>query len=695
SGPTWLFDIDSLTRTMNYQLVTARNQTNPSTRFQDKFTTEKAGEKIDQQYVLFPMWASGFINPQNNDRDAGFDGKEPDINTKKPEFEVNDSSSSSAQSRKQDDKTKKKAKGKSHVESFIGYKDLSTEFEDCSDNNINEVNAAELKDITYSDDKDDVGAEDDFNNLETSITEEPKKKVWVLVDLPHRKRAIGTKWVFRNKKNKRGIVIKNKARLVAQRHIQEEGINYEEVFAPLARIEAIILFLAYATFMGFMVYQMDVKSAFLYGTIEEEVYVCQPLEKPLLKDPDGEDIDVHTYSDSPILRVNTPRSDEDRLELIELTVFLLPTVEKSGIEVHAVDLQVSAVRHNLLLFSLTKWYCSLSAVRLQVLVNMKKVVATEATIREALRLDDAEGVDCLPNEEISVELARMGYEKPYTKLTFYKAFFSSQKVPVVDYEIIEMNNKHYYKIIRANDHTNKVLSMQEDEIEPAEVQEVVDVVTTAKLITEVVTTASETVTATGTIITIAEAQVPAATFSAAPARVAAAPSRRRKRVDKGKGILVEELKPLKKKQLIEQDEQYARELHAELYKDIYLDEAIDHIKRKAKEDPVVKRYQVLKRKPQTEAQAIKNIMMYLKNVASLKIEDLEALWSLVKERFSTTKPKNFSDDFLLVTLRAMFKKPNIHAQIWKNQRTVHGPAKVKGWKLLESCGVQIITFTST
>nr|GFD16337.1 hypothetical protein [Tanacetum cinerariifolium] len=64
--------------------------------------------------------------------------------------------------------------------------------------------------------------------------------------------------------------------------------------------------------------------------------------------------------------------------------------------------------------------------RLQVLVNMKKVVATEATIREALRLDDAEGVDCLPNEEISVELARMGYEKPYTKLTFYKAFFSSQ-----------------------------------------------------------------------------------------------------------------------------------------------------------------------------------------------------------------------------------------------------------------------------
>nr|GFC19122.1 copia protein [Tanacetum cinerariifolium] len=98
----------------------------------------------------------------------------------------------------------------------------------------------------------------------------------VLVDLPYRKRAIGTKWVYRNKKDKRGIVVRNKARLVAQGHTQKEGIDYEEVFAPVARIEAIRLFLAYASFMGIPVYQMDVKSAFLYGTIEEEVYVCQP-----------------------------------------------------------------------------------------------------------------------------------------------------------------------------------------------------------------------------------------------------------------------------------------------------------------------------------------------------------------------------------------------------------------------------------
>nr|GEZ44830.1 hypothetical protein [Tanacetum cinerariifolium] len=380
NSPTWLFDIDSLTRTMNYQLVTAGNQSNPNAGFQDEFDGEKAGEEVNQQYMLFPVWSSGSSNPQNKDGDAAFDGKEHDVDTKKPESAVNVSPSSSAQSGKQDDKTKKKAKGKSSNESFIENRDLSTEFEDYSDNSSNDVNAAgsivptagqnssnstnpfsaagpsnttaslthgkssfkdasqlydnpdmqEMEDITYFD-HENVGEEADFNNLETSITvspipttrthkdhpisqiisdlssttqtrsmsrvikdqvglsqifnddfhtymfacflsqEEPKR---ILVDLPHRKRASGTKWVYRNKKDERGIVVRNNARLVAQGHTQKEGIDYEEVFAPVARIEAIRLFLAYASFMGFLVYQMDVKSAFLYGTIKEEVYVC-------------------------------------------------------------------------------------------------------------------------------------------------------------------------------------------------------------------------------------------------------------------------------------------------------------------------------------------------------------------------------------------------------------------------------------
>ncbi|GKB49389.1 putative ribonuclease H-like domain-containing protein, partial [Tanacetum coccineum] len=102
------------------------------------------------------------------------------------------------------------------------------------------------------------------------------QKVWILVDLPNGKKAIGTKWVYRNKKDKRGFVVRNKARLVSKGHRQEEGIDYDEVFAPVARIKAIRIFLAFASYMGFIVYQMDVKIAFLYGKIDEEVYVSQP-----------------------------------------------------------------------------------------------------------------------------------------------------------------------------------------------------------------------------------------------------------------------------------------------------------------------------------------------------------------------------------------------------------------------------------
>ncbi|GJT21451.1 putative ribonuclease H-like domain-containing protein [Tanacetum coccineum] len=116
----------------------------------------------------------------------------------------------------------------------------------------------------------------------TKTSQEHAMKVWRLVDLPKGKHAIRTKWVYRNKKDERGIVVRNKARLVTQGHTQEEGIDYDEVFAHVARIEAIRLFFAYASFMGFTVYHMDVKSAFLYGTIEEEVYVCQP---PSFEDP--------------------------------------------------------------------------------------------------------------------------------------------------------------------------------------------------------------------------------------------------------------------------------------------------------------------------------------------------------------------------------------------------------------------------
>ncbi|GJS75603.1 putative ribonuclease H-like domain-containing protein [Tanacetum coccineum] len=138
------------------------------------------------------------------------------------------------------------------------------------------------------DDKD-VGVEANLNNLEITMNISPIPTTRIYKDHP-KEQIIGdplstpqtrrmTKsaqehaMVYRNKKDKRGIVVRNKAKLVAQGYTQEEGINYDKVFALVARIEAIRLFFAYASFIGFIVYQMDVKSAFLYGNIEEEVYV--------------------------------------------------------------------------------------------------------------------------------------------------------------------------------------------------------------------------------------------------------------------------------------------------------------------------------------------------------------------------------------------------------------------------------------
>nr|GEU51363.1 hypothetical protein [Tanacetum cinerariifolium] len=393
--------------------------------------------------------------------------------------------------------------------------------------------------------------------------------------------------------------------------------------------------------------------------------------------------------------------------------------------------------------------------KLQALVDKKKVVVTEATIRDALRLDDAEGkgfsrvdtplfegmlvaqeasegdadknvedvnvagVIAEGNASVADDEVNTAVEEPIvpsptphtcTILTRRVEHLKQDKIAQA-LEITKLKQR-VKKLERRNnvmmiaemdayddvvleeaknfvdDIIKDVQDAYEDESEPVKVQEVVDVVTTAKIITKIVTTASDTITAASTNITTVDAQVPASITTAAPSRLTAAPRRR-------KGVVI-----------MDPEESTTTST-------IILAETKSKDKGKgilAKEDPAVKRYQALKRKPQTKAQARKNMMIYLKNVAGFKMdyfkrmsyddtnfdkEDLEALWRLVKEIFATTKPKNFSDDFLLITLGAMFENPDIHAQIWKNQRSVHGQEKVKSWKLLESCGVQIITFTTT
>nr|GFB90619.1 ribonuclease H-like domain-containing protein [Tanacetum cinerariifolium] len=139
SGPAWLFDIDSLSQTMNYHPVIAEYQTNSNAGFQD---TEKAGEEGTQTYVLFPVLSDGSINSQNNNNDALIDEKEHDDDIQKSVSPDIHSSSSGALTRKQGDKTENKDKGKSPVVTITGFRDLNAEFEEYNNNSSNGVNAA-------------------------------------------------------------------------------------------------------------------------------------------------------------------------------------------------------------------------------------------------------------------------------------------------------------------------------------------------------------------------------------------------------------------------------------------------------------------------------------------------------------------------------------------------------------------------
>ncbi|GJU32717.1 putative ribonuclease H-like domain-containing protein [Tanacetum coccineum] len=299
SGPNWLFDIDALTKSMNYKLVIAGNQSDGN-----------AGTKACD--------------------DAG-----------KARMETNSKSSSDTRFKPSRDNEKKVTEepGKEGGDSInVVGKKTSIEL-------LDDPNMPELEDIVYSDDDEDVGAEADMNNLNTFMSVSPIPTTRIHKDHPV-EQIIGdlnSPPAPQYKKNDNGIW------RTWFWYTQEEWIDYDEVFAPIAKIEAIRLFLAYASFKDFMVYQMDVKSAFLYGKIEEEVYVCQPLgfedpyfldsvykvekalyglhqapkacqdkyvteilkkfsftnvkttrtpmetQKPLLKDEDGEEVDVYLY----------------------------------------------------------------------------------------------------------------------------------------------------------------------------------------------------------------------------------------------------------------------------------------------------------------------------------------------------------------------------------------------------------------
>nr|GEU37536.1 putative ribonuclease H-like domain-containing protein [Tanacetum cinerariifolium] len=322
-GPNWLFDIDSLENSMNYQPVTAGNQANKNAGHQevngdtglkknvDVEHTEQ--EKVSTQlYIVFPLWSSISLSYKSLDDKDGDNTNEDAAGKEKVQEPVSEYDQAlknvlermmnqEKEDTEQSDDVKKDTpvNTASASRTFIHPHDpLMYEPKDTAEiqttgifGNAYDEDDLETNNHSYADES--VGAEADFNNMKASTVVCPIpitrveamqeellqfkiKKVWTLVDLPYSKKDIGTKWMYRNKKDERAIVVRNKARLVAHEHKQEKGIDYDEVFAHVVRVEAIRLFLAFASYMNFPMYQMDVKSAFLYGTIEEEVYVSQP-----------------------------------------------------------------------------------------------------------------------------------------------------------------------------------------------------------------------------------------------------------------------------------------------------------------------------------------------------------------------------------------------------------------------------------
>nr|GEU94879.1 ribonuclease H-like domain, reverse transcriptase, RNA-dependent DNA polymerase [Tanacetum cinerariifolium] len=275
-----------------------------------------------------------------------------------------------------------------------------------------------------------------------------------------------------------GIMIRNKVRLVAQGYTQEEDIDYDKVFAPVARIKAIRLFLSYASFKDFVVYQMDVKSTFLYGKIEEEVLTevkttSTPMEtqKPLLKDQDGKEVDVHTYrlmigslmyltSSRPdimfavcacarykvnpkvshlhaVKRIFRYLKGQPKLCLWYLKDFTFDLVAYTDSDYAGASLDIKSTTGGcqFLRCRLISWQCKKQTVvanftieaeyfwstamaktnnvevQIHARVDGKEIVITESSVRRHLQLADEEGIECLPNSTIFEQLALMGKPK--------------------------------------------------------------------------------------------------------------------------------------------------------------------------------------------------------------------------------------------------------------------------------------------
>nr|GEX29558.1 hypothetical protein [Tanacetum cinerariifolium] len=419
-------------------------------------------------------------------------------------------------------------------------------------------------------------------------------------------------------------------------------------------------------------------------------------EKPLLKDPDDKDVDVHIYRSMIGSLINLTLSRLDimfavcacaRFKVTPKTVVATSSTKAEYVAVASYRAQVLWIQNQLLDYGrIGKRFLGVETLLFDAML-VQQQVQDDTEVQEDE--DDNEKVANLEQDKIAQALEITKLKQRVRKLE-KKRRTKHSGLKRLRKRMAESQAKVYHLDLQ---HTEKVLSMLDtDEAEVAEVEEVLEVVTAAKLMTEVVTTGAPITTA---------AQVPKPSASRKRRGVVIQDTKETattsvivhsevKSKDKGKGILIEEPK-LKKEQ----------------------------VKRREKQDNKVMRYQALKRKPMTEAQARKNMMIYLKNMvgfkmdffkgmtyneirpifekhcnsirAFLKKEEEEvtlqekrqdcandddddvyteatplaskALWKLVKERFESTEPKNFSNDFLLNTFKIMFEKPNVEANM--------------------------------
>ncbi|GJS95295.1 putative ribonuclease H-like domain-containing protein [Tanacetum coccineum] len=403
-GPNWLFDLDYLTDSMNYQPVRSENQANKTADPEEANHSAGTQDNIDagnskmeaesaQDYFVLPIWSSYTSTVKSSE--AKNEDEKPNKNTglktneepvdhvdqafmeelerlKRQEKEANDAAEALRKEFAQDTaSTPVSTDSPSNVFGTGGSDLNNTDQDDSQIPALEDIYDNPSDGIFTNASYDDEGAVADFTNLEstvnvspiptsrihsihptTQILGDPKSAVQTRSKVHKSSGAHAFKisealedesWVdamqeeLLNKKDKRGVLVRNKARLVAQGHRQEEGIDYDEVFAPVARIEAIRMFLAFASYMGFIVYQMDVKSAFLYGKIDEEVYVSQPpgfvsryrkgtIDKTLFMKKDKNDIMlVQVYVDD-IIFGSTKRSWCDEFDALMKSRFQMSSM---------------------------------------------------------------------------------------------------------------------------------------------------------------------------------------------------------------------------------------------------------------------------------------------------------------------------------------------------------------------------------